>query len=48
MAQHFDIFPSHEVFMLANIPVQDIAKERNITRKQVYAKYTAHTMTQNP
>jgi hypothetical protein len=36
---HFGIFPSHEVFMLANVPVHDIAKELNITRDQVYAKY---------
>ena len=26
--------------MLANVPVHDIAKELNITREQVYAKYT--------
>jgi len=38
--QHFGIFPTHEVFMLANVPVHDIAKELNITREQVYAKYT--------
>jgi len=38
--QHFGIFPSHEVFMLANVPVHDIAKELNITREQVHAKYT--------
>ena len=38
--QHFGIFPSHEVFMLANVPVHDIAKDLNITREQVYAKYT--------
>ena len=38
--QHFGIFPSHEVFMLANVPVYDIAKELNITREQVHAKYT--------
>jgi hypothetical protein len=48
VGQHFGIFPSHEVFMLANVPVHDIAKELNITREQVYAKYTAQTMTQNP
>lgn len=40
VGQHFGIFPSHEVFMLANVPVHDIAKELNITREQVYAKYT--------
>jgi hypothetical protein len=40
VAQHFGIFPSHEVFMLANVPVHDIAKELNITREQIYAKYT--------
>ena len=33
------IFPSHEVFMLANVPVRDTEKELNITRDQVYAKY---------
>jgi len=27
------------VFMLVNVPAQQIAKELNITRKQVYAKY---------
>jgi len=48
VAQHFGIFPSHEVFMLANVPVHAIAKELNITREQVHAKYTAQTMTQNP
>ena len=43
--QHFGIFPSHEVFMLANVPVHDIAKELNITREQVYAKYTEARIT---
>jgi len=38
--QHFGIFPSHEVFMLANVPVRDTEKELNISRDQVYAKYT--------
>jgi hypothetical protein len=37
---YFGIFPSHEVFMLANVPVRDTEKELNITRDQVYAKYT--------
>jgi hypothetical protein len=44
--QHFGIFPSHEVFMLANVPVHDIAKELNITRDQVYAKYTEGRVTE--
>jgi len=44
--QHFGIFPSHEVFMLANVPVHDIAKELNITREQVYAKYTEGRVTE--
>ena len=44
--QHFGIFPSHEVFMLANVPVHDIAKELNITRDQVYAKYTEELVTE--
>jgi hypothetical protein len=29
--QHFGIFPPHGVFMLANVPVHDIAEELNIT-----------------
>ena len=37
---YFGIFPSHEVFMLANVPVRDTEKELNITRQQVYAKYS--------
>ena len=44
--QHFGIFPSHEVFMLANVPVHDIAKELNIIREQVYAKYTQGFLTE--
>ncbi|MBW1850303.1 MAG: hypothetical protein JRJ15_02470 [Deltaproteobacteria bacterium] len=44
--QHFGIFPSHEVFMLADVPVHDIAKELNITREQVYAKYTDDLLSQ--
>jgi hypothetical protein len=48
VGQHFGIFPSHEVFMLANVPVHDIAKELNITREQVYEKYTTETITENP
>ena len=45
--QHFGIFPSHEVFMLADVPVHDIAEELNITREQVYAKYTDQTIVEN-
>lgn len=45
--QHFGIFPSHEVFMLANVPVHDIEEELNITREQVYAKYTDQTIAEN-
>ncbi len=37
---YFGIFPSHEVFMPANVSVRDTEKELNITRDQVYAKYT--------
>jgi len=37
---YFGIFPSHEVFMLADVPVRDTEKELNITRDQIYAKYT--------
>jgi len=45
--QHFGIYPSHEVFMLANVPVHDIAKDLNITREQVYAKYTKQPLAEN-
>ena len=47
VGQHFGIFPSHEVFMLANVPVHDIARELNITRDQIYAKYTDAALTEN-
>jgi len=47
VGQNFGIFPSHEVFMLANVPVHDISKELNITRDQIYAKYTHVTVTEN-
>lgn len=47
VGQNFGIYPSHEVFMLANVPVHDIAKELDITREQVYAKYTAQTIAKN-
>jgi len=47
VGQHFGIFPSHEVFMLANVPVHDIARELNITRDQIYAKYTDASLTEN-
>jgi len=46
VGQHFGIFPSHEVFMLANVPVHDIAKELNITREQVYARYTQRPLAE--
>jgi hypothetical protein len=47
VGQHFGIFPSHEVFMLANVPVHDIARELNISREQIYAKYTDASLTEN-
>jgi len=47
VGQHFGIFPSHEVFMLANVPVRDIAKDLNITREQVYASYTKQPLAEN-
>jgi hypothetical protein len=37
--EHFGIFPSHEVFMLADVPVRDTEEELGINRDQVYAKY---------
>lgn len=47
IGNHFGIFPSHEVFMLANVPVHDIAKELNITREQVYTKYMEQPMAED-
>ena len=44
--QNFGIYQSHEVFMLANVPVHDIAKELNITREQVYAKYSEQSLVE--
>jgi len=40
IGSHFGIFPSHEVFMLANVPVYKTEEELNISREQIYAKYT--------
>ena len=37
---HYGIFPSHEVFMLADVPVRETEKKLNINREQIYAKYT--------
>jgi len=37
---YFGIFPSHEVFMLADVPVHKTAFELNISRSEIYAKYT--------
>jgi hypothetical protein len=39
VGDHFGIFPSHEVFLLANVPVHDVEKELDITRDSIYAKY---------
>jgi Transposase DDE domain len=39
----FGIFFSHEVFMLAGVPVHDAEKELKITRAQIYAQYTGLT-----
>ncbi len=47
VGNHFGTFPSHEVFMLANVPVHDTAKDLNITREQVYTKYTKPTLAEN-
>jgi len=33
--------------MLANVPVYKIAKELNVTRDQLYAKYTNPSLAQN-
>ncbi len=45
--QHFGIILSHEVFMLANVPVRDTEKELNINRDQIYAKYTGTPVAEN-
>jgi hypothetical protein len=47
VGQHFGIFPSHEVFMLANVPVHKTEEELNISREQIYAKYTDVPVTEN-
>lgn len=39
----FGIFLSHEVFMLAGVPVRDAEKELKITRTQIYTQYTGLT-----
>jgi len=45
--RHFGIFPSHEVFMLADVPVRDMEEELGINREQVYAKYTKRPIAEN-
>ncbi len=37
---NFGIFLSHEVIMLANVPVHKTAKELGVTRDSIYTKYT--------
>jgi hypothetical protein len=44
--RHFGIFPSHEVFMLADVPVRDTEEELGINREQLYAKYTKGVVTE--
>jgi hypothetical protein len=39
----FGIFFSHEVFMLAGVPVHDAEKVLSITRAQIYTHYTGLT-----
>jgi hypothetical protein len=47
VGQHFGIFPSHEVSMLANVPVHKTEEELDISREQLYAKYTDVPVTEN-
>ena len=47
IGSHFGIFPSHEVFILASIPVQKTEKEFDIDRERLYAKYTDVSLTEN-
>lgn len=37
---YFGIFASHEVFMLAGVPVLDVQKDLKLTRDQIYSRYT--------
>jgi len=46
VGRRFGIFPSNEVFMSADVTLHDIAKELNITREQVYAKYTEQPLAE--
>jgi hypothetical protein len=46
IGSRFGIFPSHEVFMLANVPVRDTEEELGIDRDQLYAKYTQGLVTE--
>ena len=43
----FGIFPSHEVFMLADVPVHKTAEELNISRPEIYTKYIGVPPTDN-
>jgi hypothetical protein len=36
----FGIFPSHEVFFLAGVPVRDAERDLKLTREQIYIQYT--------
>jgi hypothetical protein len=47
VSQHFGIFLSYEVLMLANVPVHKTEEELNIDREQIYAKYTDVPVTEN-
>jgi len=47
VGSHFGTFPSHEVFMLANVPVHKTEEELNIKREQIYARYTDAPLTEN-
>lgn len=47
VGQHFGIFPSYEVLMLANVPVHKTEEDLNIDREQIYAKYTDVPVTEN-
>jgi len=43
----FGIFPSHEVFMPADVPVHKTAEELNISRSEIYTKYIGLPPTDN-
>jgi hypothetical protein len=40
VSSYYGIFFSHEVFILAGVPVRDVEQDLGLTRPQIYVKYT--------